>query len=319
MKFIKALQKSDAQGQSSRRVKKPGKKSADVASLDAKVPDFLSDENVKIGKPSVQRIVETSNSETTGSVGTVNLNGGTAGTSTSKTFREVSVDPQSVNQCLVAITQPNSGYAEEYRNLRTTVLQKSKKQRLRSIVVASVAPGEGKSITALNLAWLMAQTEGVTALVVDADLHLPSLSKYVGIKSEVGLSNVLDGEIALHDAIIKLAPAGLHLLPGGRVRHDVAELLSGPTFARIIEDASSIFDYVIIDAPPLGVFSDAKILINNTDGALIVIRSNYTHYKTLGRIIEDLPTDRLLGVVLNDSEETIIEGDYYYDYRYPQP
>ena len=318
MKFIKALQKSDAQGPPHRRIQRLGKNPANVGALDAKVPDFLSDENARIGKPAVQRIVEGGDSEMRSS-GTVNLNGGTVGAAEPKKFQEVSIDPQAVNQCLVAITQPNSSYAEEYRNLRTTLLQKSKKQRLRSIVVASVVPGEGKSITALNLAWLMAQTEGVTALVVDADLRLPSLSKYVGLNCKVGLSDVLDGTHDLYDTVIKLGPAGLHLFPGGRVRNDVAELLSGPTFAKTIEDATAIFDYVIIDAPPLGVFSDAKILINGMDGALIVIRSNYTHYKTLSRIIEDLPADRLLGVVLNDSEETMIEGDYYYDYRYSQP
>ena len=133
--------------------------------------------------------------------------------------------------------------------------------------------------------------------------------------AKVGLSDVLDGEVDLGEAIVRLAPSGLHLLPGGRVRPDVAELLSGPTFAGVVEEATARFDYVIIDAPPLSVFADAKILINGTDGALIVIRSNYTHYKTLGRIMEDLPTERLLGVVLNDSEETLIQGDYY-DYRY---
>ena len=82
-----------------------------------------------------------------------------------------------------------------------------------------------------------------------------------------------------------------------------------------MDEATDMFDYVIVDAPPLGVFTDAKILVHTMDATLMVIRSNYTHYKALGRIMEDLPADRLLGVVLNDSDEPLIKGEYY-DYRY---
>ena len=314
MKFIKALQKSDANGESRKRAKDLAVDAGNTAPLQAKAPDFISDSAATIGKPSATKNVVAPDVQPAADVALKLTPGPAAGVATQE-FREVVVDAGAVNPCLVAVTQPNSSFSEEYRNLRTTLLQRSKKQRLRSIVIASVAPGEGKSVTALNLAWLMAQTEGVSALVMDADLRLPSLSKYLGVDSTVGLSDVLDGVVTLKDAIVKLEPAGLHLLPGGKIRADVAELLSGPTFAGIVEEAVSLFDYVIIDAPPLGVFADAKILINGTDGALLVIRSNYTHYKTLGRIIEDLPQERLLGVVLNESEETSIEGDYYYDYR----
>ena len=301
MKFLKAIRKSDADvSHTAPRSKKGEKRRHAIGGLEAKVPDLLADESATIGKPSPDRVKSEVHSGN-GSKSTI--------------YREFTVDPEKVNPCLVAVTQPSSSFAEEYRNLRTTLLQKSKKQRLKSIVVASVAPGEGKSVTALNLAWLLAQTEGITALVLDGDLRLPSLAEYIGMDAKVGLSDVLDGEVDLGEAIVRLAPSGLHLLPGGRVRPDVAELLSGPTFAGVVEEAIARFDYVIIDAPPLSVFADAKILINGTDGALIVIRSNYTHYKTLGRIMEDLPTERLLGVVLNDSEETLIQGDYY-DYRY---
>jgi Mrp family chromosome partitioning ATPase len=82
----------------------------------------------------------------------------------------------------------------------------------------------------------------------------------------------------LTQAIIKLQPAGLHLLPGGAPREDVAELLSGPRFNRLLEEARKHFDYIIIDAPPLGIFTDANLLINRADGALLVVRSGKTRY-----------------------------------------
>ena len=152
-------------------------------------------------------------------------------------------------------------------------------------------------------------------MAIDGDLRLPSLAGYLGHHSAVGLSEVLDGDIELKDAIVKLEPSGLHLLPGGHQRDDVGELMSGPRFANILADAQNLFDFVIIDAPPLSVFVDAKVLINQTDGTLLVLRSNYTNCKDLARVLEDLPRDRMLGVVLNQADETLISGRYY-DYPY---
>jgi capsular exopolysaccharide synthesis family protein len=224
------------------------------------------------------------------------------------------IDPERVEPRLVAITQPHSNYCEEYRSLRTHVLHKSQKQKLQSIVVASAGPSEGKSVTALNLSWLLAQTDGISALIIDSDLRMPSLTEYLGIETEKGLSEVLAGKSSLKDSIIRLEPAGLHLLPGGEARSDVAELISGPKFKEILREAREMFDYVIIDAPPLGIFTDATVLINHADGALLVVRANRTRYKEVDRILESLPRERMLGAVLNQSEDVMRENHYSYDY-----
>ncbi|MBC7899105.1 MAG: CpsD/CapB family tyrosine-protein kinase [Saprospiraceae bacterium] len=229
-------------------------------------------------------------------------------------FASFEINPESVNPRLVAITQPNSAYCEEYRSLRTHILHKSQKQKLQSIVVASAGPSEGKSVTALNLAWLLAQTDGIKALIIDSDLRLPSLTEYLGIEAGVGLSHVLEGQTSLQDAIIRLDPGGLHLLPGGSTRSNVAEMLSGPKFKAILRDAREMFDYVIIDAPPLGIFTDAAVLINHADGALLVVRANQTRYKEIDRILENLPRERMLGAVLNQSEDVMNES--YYNHIY---
>src|SRR5437868_12698476 len=112
--------------------------------------------------------------------------------------------------------------------------------------------------------------------------------------------------------IVRLEPAGLHLLPGGSSRDDVAEILSGPKFSAVLSEARRMFDYIIIDAPPLGIFTDASVLINRADGALIVARANKTRYAALERLLEPLPRERLLGVVLNGSDEQLSEQNYYY-------
>ncbi|HKP70288.1 MAG TPA: CpsD/CapB family tyrosine-protein kinase [Pyrinomonadaceae bacterium] len=310
MRFLKALQKNDEEPRL-----KPQKVAAvenRVASLDAKMPD-LSDPQVAFGKVAVD--IQSRDAVKSASNGTHDLLGDNKSNRTVHEYRQIDVHPERVNPCLVSITEPNSSSSEEYRNVRTAILQKGKRRRLSSIVVTSVAPGEGKSVTAMNLAWLLAQSEGIKTILIDCDLRLPSLAGYVGIEPKPGLSEVLDGESSLSDSIVQLNPSGLFLLPGGRARRDVAELLTGPTFAKLMDEVIGMFDYVIVDAPPIGVFTDAKILVHSLDATLMVIRRNFTHYKALGRIMEDLPADRLLGAVMNDSDEPLIEGEYY-DYRY---
>src|SRR4030095_10115613 len=182
--------------------------------------------------------------------------------------------------------------------------------------VTSAGVAEGKTLTALNLAWLMAQTEGVRALIIDSDLRQPCATDYLGIEANVGLSEVLGGQLRVEDAIVRLDPAGLYLLPGGKPREDVAELLSGPTYARVLSEVRRMFEYIIIDAPPLGIFTDANVLMNRADGALLVVRAGKTKYNVVDKLLEQLPKERLMGVVLNRAEEQPDATSYYYQRRY---
>jgi capsular exopolysaccharide synthesis family protein len=216
---------------------------------------------------------------------------------------------------LVAITQPRSAYCEQFRSLRTRILQAGEREQMRTFVITSAGVGEGKTMTALNLAWLLAQTEGVRALVIDSDLRQPCATEYLGIDAPRGLSEVLGGELNLCDAIVRLDPAGLYLLPGGKARDDVAELLSGPTYAGVIAEARRMFDFIIIDAPPLGIFTDANVLINRADGALMVVRAGKTRYAIVDRLLAELPRERMLGVVLNRSDQELESNAYYYQQR----
>lgn len=224
------------------------------------------------------------------------------------------IEAERVEPRLVTITHPHSTYCEEYRSLRTQIIHKSQRQKLQSIVVVSINASEGKSITALNFSWLLAQTDGVKALIIDSDLRMPSLTDYLGIEADRGLSDVLAGSATLRESIIRLEPAGLHLLPGGEARSDVAELISGPKFKEILREAREMFDFVIIDAPPLGIFTDAAVLINHADGAIMVVRSGKTRYSLVERVLESVPRERMLGVVLNQSEDVLDETHYNYGY-----
>jgi capsular exopolysaccharide synthesis family protein len=231
-------------------------------------------------------------------------------------FVTFDISPARVEPHLIAVSQPRSAYTEQYRSLRTKILEAGERMQMRAIVVTSAGIGEGKTLTALNLAWLLAQTEGVRALLIDSDLRRPCATEYLGIESQMGLSEVLGGQLRLEDAIVRLEPSGLHLLPGGRPRDDVAELLSGPSYARLLSEVRRMFDYIIIDAPPLGIFTDANVLMSRADGGLLVVRAGKTRYSTVDKLLEQMPRERLLGVILNRTEEQPDASSYYYQHRY---
>jgi capsular exopolysaccharide synthesis family protein len=237
---------------------------------------------------------------------------GAAGSARTPEFVSLDVSAARVEPHLVAITQPRSSHAERYRSLRTRVLHAGERRKMQAFVITSAGIMEGKTLTAVNLSWLLAQTDGVKALLIDGDLRNPCAADYLGLDAPTGLSEVLAGEASLEEAIVRLEPAGLHLLPGGSARDDVAEILSGPRFLSVLKEVRRMFDYVIIDAPPLGIFTDASVLINRADAALIVARAGRTRYAALERLLEPLPRERLLGVVLNGSDEQLNEQNYYY-------
>src|ERR1044072_7579802 len=231
-------------------------------------------------------------------------------------FVTFDVSPSRVEPHLIAVSQPRSAYTEKYRELRTKLLQASERMQMRAIVVTSAGIAEGKTLTALNLAWLLAQTEGIRALVIDSDLRRPCATDYLGIDAQGGLGEGLGGQLRLEDAIVRLEPAGLHLLPGGRPRDDVAELLSGPSYSRLLSEVRRMFDYIIIDAPPLGIFSDASVLMQRADGGILVVRAGKTRYSTVDKLLDQMPKEKLLGVVLNRTEEQPEAASYYYAHRY---
>jgi capsular exopolysaccharide synthesis family protein len=231
-------------------------------------------------------------------------------------FVTFDVSPSRVEPHLIAVSQPRSAYTEQFRALRTKILEAGERMQMRAFVVTSAGIAEGKTLTALNLAWLLAQTEGIRALVIDSDLRRPCATDYLGIDAQLGLSEVLGGQINLEDAIVRLEPSGLHLLPGGRPRDDVAELLSGPSYARILSEVRRMFDYIIIDAPPLGIFTDANVLMSKADAGLLVVRAGKTRYSVVDKLLEQMPREKVLGVVLNRTQEQPDESPYYYQHRY---
>src|SRR5438034_8950015 len=119
---------------------------------------------------------------------------GAAGAARAGGFVSFDTSPARVEPHLVAISQPRSAYCEQFRSLRTKILQAGERSQMRAFVITSADIGEGKTLTALNLAWLLAQSEGIRALVIDSDLRHPCAAQYLGIDARVGLAEVLRGQ-----------------------------------------------------------------------------------------------------------------------------
>src|SRR5882762_11520784 len=132
---------------------------------------------------------------------------GAVGSARAAEFSSREILAARVEPHLLAITEPRSPECEQYRSLRTHLLQAGERQRKRAFVITSAGVGEGKTLTAVNLAWLLAQTDGVRALLIDADLRQPCAADYLGIETERGLSEVLTGQTRFNQAVVQLEPS----------------------------------------------------------------------------------------------------------------
>lgn len=233
-------------------------------------------------------------------------------------FRKHIIEETNANQRLVAITQPNSIYSEEYRRIRNRLLRSHKRQGLRTIVISSSVAGEGKSVTALNLALMLANTENLRVLIIDADMRNGRITDYLGIDGNVGgLSDVLSGQKLLSEVIFRIEPVGLFVLPAGASRNDLPELLVSDTFTSVKDSIERAFDLIVIDTPPIGFFSDASVIIDASDALILIVGVNQVSGADIARIIKLVPQEKLIGLVLNRASETLARsGEYDSNYYY---
>jgi capsular exopolysaccharide synthesis family protein len=233
-------------------------------------------------------------------------------------FRKHIIEETNANQRLVAITQPNSIYSEEYRRIRNRLLRSHKRQGLRTIVISSSIAGEGKSVTALNLALMLANTANLRVLIVDADMRNGRITDYLGIDGSIGgLSDVLSGQKPLSDVIFRIEPVGLFVLPAGASRNDLPELLVSDAFASLKDSLERAFDLIVIDTPPIGFFSDASVIIDASDALILIVGVNQVSGADIARIVRLVPQEKLIGLVLNRASETLARsGEYDSNYYY---
>ena len=201
---------------------------------------------------------------------------------------------------MVAALSPFSPAAEQFRTLRTRIAQVESAGQRRVILVTSPGTGDGKTVTAANLALTMAQEFQRQVLLIDGDLRNARLHECLGIPREPGLSDVLAGDVPLEDALVSLSEYRVIALPAGTPHGRPTELLSSEPMRRLIENLGRRFDRVVIDSTAAH-FADAGVLEPLVDGVLLIVRAGRTSRPSVARALGLVPRAKLLGLVLNDS------------------
>jgi capsular exopolysaccharide synthesis family protein len=216
------------------------------------------------------------------------------------------------------VHSPHTPLAEAYRRLRTNLQFLDASRPLRTFVVTSTLPGEGKSTTAVNLALVMAE-KGSHVLLVDADLRSPSIADLCGLEGAAGLSAVLIHEAAIEDVAQPWQVAGLDVIAAGQVPPNPSQLVESHAMEEFIGRALELYDLVILDTPPLLAVTDGAVLARRTDGALVVARSRAVKQPDLAESLASLDAvgSHVLGVLVNDVRDN--RADRHYGYGTSKP
>ena len=208
--------------------------------------------------------------------------------------------------------EPKSIAAEAYRTLRTNIQYSSFDKEIRSIVVTSSEPGEGKSTVTGNLALSFAQDEK-SVILIDCDLRRPTVHKNFKLSNEAGLSEVIVGKAKLEDAI-QPYNENLHVITSGKIPPNPAEMLSSNVMTNLIKALKEKYDMVILDSAPLQAVTDAQILSTKVDGTVFVVRAERTKTDSVkeSKSLLDQVGANIVGTVLHASTAT--KGKYYYYY-----
>lgn len=192
--------------------------------------------------------------------------------------------------------------AEEFRSLRSRLYRVRKQQNLKTILVTSALPGEGRSFVAANLAQVLALQAGCRVLLIDGDLRNPKLHLAFRTTAEPGFSDYLLQEAEEFGIMQRGRADGLFLIPAGRSVHGQTELVANGRFESLIDQVKSLFDWIIVDSPAAVPNTDACLLANCCDGVLLVVRSHSTPFDVVRRARERFRDESLVGVVLNKIE-----------------
>lgn len=202
--------------------------------------------------------------------------------------------------------------AEQFRSLRARLYSLRETRPIRTVLVTSTTVGEGKTFVAMNLAQSIVRQPGRRALLVDADLRAPRLHTALGAPSAPGLSNYLAGEADESSIMQADEKEALFFIPAGRPCSDPAELLANNQLEMLFSRALPLFDWIIVDAPPILPIADAVVLAGKCDGVIFVVRAGGAAFDMAQAACAELKQKSLLGVVLNGVKEQAMYGAYGY-------
>jgi len=205
-------------------------------------------------------------------------------------------DPESI---LFVNERDDAPGREEFRTLRSRLCSLRDKMSLKSVLITSALPAEGKSFTAANLAHVMALQKGQRALLIDADLRGPQLHSLLGTSAGPGLSDYLQERSDEFSILQRGASENLFFIPSGTAIENPAELVGNGRLKLLLDRLQPLFDWIILDSPPAVSVSDASVLAKACDGVLLIVRSDSTPADIARKARQEFPAEILLGVVLN--------------------
>jgi capsular exopolysaccharide synthesis family protein len=217
----------------------------------------------------------------------------------SKGRRSRTEETRSARRARVMISDVDSMVTEEYRTLRARIQSIRRTRKVRSLVVTSARPGEGKTTTATNLAMSFGLARESKTCLLDADLRTPGVQRALRELPEAGLAEVLGADAKLEHALAHLPDTGLWVLPVRALPANPSELLASLKMADLMIELANRFDTVIIDSPPVLGLPDATELVDLCDAALLVVAANQTPRPDVTAALERIAPDKVIGVVLN--------------------
>jgi protein-tyrosine kinase len=203
---------------------------------------------------------------------------------------------------------------EEFRSLRTRLNHIQNQQNIHSVVVTSASPAEGKTFTAANLAMAQAQLAENAVLLADFDLRRPVIHNLFQAERSPGLSDYLLDGVPLESAIKRIGSTNLYFMPAGSPVKNPLELLNLRQVKTLVQSLPRIFNWVIIDTPPLLFSADANLMSTLADGTLMVVRIGATTYDNVIRAMQSLCENNVLGIVANGARASELYSKYTYYY-----
>lgn len=213
----------------------------------------------------------------------------------------------------------SSRAAEQYRLIRTRILHHPRAPRV--LLLSSPTPGDGKTISAVNLAVAISLKNDNTVLLIDGDLRRPCVANMLGIPAKPGLADVLEGVSSLENAIVRIQEVpGLYVLPAGRATVTPTELLDSARWKDALATMRGAFRWVVVDCPPAHSVADYELLEQVADGVIIVVRPDHTNRALTFKTLESIPKEKQLGLVINCTTDWFLfkpAHPYYYyaDYK----
>ncbi|MFC1888629.1 CpsD/CapB family tyrosine-protein kinase [Thermodesulfobacteriota bacterium] len=206
-----------------------------------------------------------------------------------------------------------SPVSEQYRRLYSKLLYIQRERGDKVVAITSTSKGEGKTLTAVNLALVMARDTNKRVLLVDLDLRHPKVADSIGIKTPRGLVKVIENKISLVDGFIKLKNEGLFILPAGEVPSNPIQFLAEEKLAPIMMKLKKWFDFVIVDTPPIMPIPDYDFINRQVDSFIMVVRWGCTQKDHVLSALDSCGRDRILGIVFNAA---VGGTSTYYHYGY---